>query len=86
MEFFTELGQKIKVFMETENTSNCQRNLKKKMELEESGFQTSDYTTNLVSLKQSGTVLLFDAAVFFLSCSTDLYFYFSAQWNKIVQR
>ena len=42
--------------METPKTPNSQSNpKKKKMELEESGFLTSDYTTKLQSSKQHGT-------------------------------
>ena len=49
MAFFTELEQKVlKICMETQKTLNSQSNLdKEKMELEKSGFLTSDYTTKL---------------------------------------
>ena len=49
MAFFTELEQKnLKICMETKKTPNSQSNLGgKKMELEESGSLTSDYTTKL---------------------------------------
>ena len=57
MAFFTELEQKnFTVHMETQKTMNSQRNLEgKKMELEESAFLTSDYTTKLQSPRQYGT-------------------------------
>ena len=42
--------------METQKTLNSQSNLEKeKMELEESTFLTSDYTTKLQSSRQYGT-------------------------------
>ena len=42
--------------METQKTLNSQSSLeKKKIELEESSFLTSDYTTNLQSSRQCGT-------------------------------
>ena len=42
--------------METQKTLKSQSSLeKKKMELEESTFLTSDYTTNLQSSRQYGT-------------------------------
>ena len=49
MAFFTELEQKnLKICMETPMTLNSQSSLEgKKMELEESGSLTSDYTTKL---------------------------------------
>ena len=49
MAFFTELEQKnCTICMETQKTLNSQSNLEKeKRELEESGSQTSDYTTKL---------------------------------------
>ena len=44
------------IHMETEKTPNSQSSLeKKKMELEESPFQTSGYTTKLQSSRQYGT-------------------------------
>ena len=52
--FFTELEQKSKIFMEIQNTTNSQSNLEGKMELEGSGFLTSDYTTKLQSSRQYG--------------------------------
>ena len=57
MTSFTELEQKnFTVHMETQKTLNSQRNLEgKKMELEESAFLTSDYTTKLQSPRQYGT-------------------------------
>ena len=42
--------------METQKTLNSQSNLdKEKMELEKSGFLTSDYTTKIQSSKEYGT-------------------------------
>ena len=54
---FHRIGTKIfTVCMETQKTLNSQSNLEKgKMELEESGSLTSDYTTKLQSSKQYGT-------------------------------
>ena len=44
------------ICMETQKTPNSQSNLEeKKMEMEESSFLTSDYTTKLQSLRQYGT-------------------------------
>ena len=41
--------------METQKTPNSQSSLEEKMELEESTFLTSDYTTKLQSSRQYGT-------------------------------
>ena len=41
--------------METQETPNSQNSLEKRMELEESTFLTSDYTTKLHSSRQYGT-------------------------------
>ena len=44
--FFTELEKNnVKIYMETQKTTNSQNNLEK--DLEESHFLTSDYTTKL---------------------------------------
>ena len=57
MAFFTELEQKnFTIHMETQKTLNSQSSLEKsRMELEESPFLTSDYTTKLQSSRQYGT-------------------------------
>ena len=56
MAFFTELEQKISKFMwKQKKTLNSQSSLQKGMELEESTFLTSDYSTKLQSSRQSGT-------------------------------
>ena len=41
--------------METQKTPSSQSSLEKAMELVESTFLTSDYTTNIQSLRQYGT-------------------------------
>ena len=41
--------------METQKTPNSQNSLEKRMELEESTFLASDYTTKLQSSRQYGT-------------------------------
>ena len=43
------------IHMETQKTLNSQSSLEKGLELEESTFLTSDYTTNIQSLRQYGT-------------------------------
>ena len=43
------------IHMETQKTPNSQSSLEWRMELEESTFLTSDYTTKLESLRQYGT-------------------------------
>ena len=55
--FSTELGTKyFKVCLEAQKTQNSQRHPEhKKMELEESGSQTSDYSTKQQSSKPHGT-------------------------------
>ena len=56
MAIFTELEQKISKFMwKQKKTLNSQSSLQKGMELEESTFLTSDYSTKLQSSRQSGT-------------------------------
>ena len=56
MIFFTELEQKILKFMwKQKKTLNSQSSLQKGMELEESTFLTSDYTTMLLSSGQYST-------------------------------
>ena len=56
MAFFTELEQKISQFYgNTKDTKQAKQSLKRKMELEEQTFLTSDYTTKLLSLRQYGT-------------------------------
>ena len=53
--FFTELEQKnFTIHMETQKTPNNQ-SWERRMELEESTFLTSDYTTKLQSSRQYGT-------------------------------
>ena len=48
MAFFTELIKKnLKICMEIQRIPNSQINLERKVELEKSGFLTSDYTTKL---------------------------------------
>ena len=55
--FFTELEQNnLKICMETQKTPVAKAILRKKRELEESRFLTSDYTTRLRSTKQHGAV------------------------------
>ena len=52
----TRIKKKITIHMETQKTLKSQSSLeKKRMELEESTFLTSDYTTNLQSSRQYGT-------------------------------
>ena len=56
MAFFTELGQKISQFMwKDKRPQRAKAALRKRMELEESTFLTSDYTTKLPSSRQYGT-------------------------------
>ena len=58
MTFFTDIEQKKKItsHMETQKTPNSQSSLEKEeMELEESIFLTSDYTTKLQPSRQYGT-------------------------------
>ena len=57
MAFSTEIEEKISQFIwKQKKTPNSQSSLeKKKMELEESPFQTSGYTTKLQSSRQYGT-------------------------------
>ena len=56
MAFFTELEQKnFTIHMETQKTPNSQISRERRMELEESTFLTSDYTTKLQSSRQYGT-------------------------------
>ena len=47
--------QNLKIYMKTQKTLNIQGTLEKKMELDKSGFLTSEYTTKLQSSKQYGT-------------------------------
>ena len=56
MAFFTELEKKISEFVWRHKRPKINKAiLKKKTELEQTGFLTSDYTTKLQSSKQYGT-------------------------------
>ena len=56
MAFFTELEQKISQFIwKLKRARIVKAALKRSMELEESTFLTSDYTTKLQSSRQYGT-------------------------------
>ena len=56
MTFYTELEKKkFTIQMETPKIPNSYSSLERRMELEESIFLTSDYTTKLQSSRQYGT-------------------------------
>ena len=53
--FFTELEQKISHLVWKARNSNSQSNLERRMELEESTYLSSDFTTKPQSSRQYGT-------------------------------
>ena len=56
MAFFTELGQKFHIsYGNTKDPDEPKQSWKRRMELEEPTFLTSDYTTKLPSPRQYGT-------------------------------